>query len=287
MIFDRIIRVMENTKGILPDEIRGLTRRAALFEFPGSAHEVLKEQAQPDIERMREEFFLPFPVTAVEDKGTCCILVDMVKDQVGLDQPRKFIHYTPGDASPDAFYDGAKSTAPLGIDIMTFGTVGMAPVKSAGDKFYIVGKVSMSLILDQNGKIVDQFEVVKEAEDSELRNAFSSIEEVLYFNTQDKFILEVTPVRQEKGRLKHCPRSHERPLYTILHPGEIRKLMGMPEIVNERGSPEPHWRRAHTRQLRSERFVKARGKVIRVPARWIGASEATVNGKRYRVLLDR
>lgn len=111
------------------------------------------------------------------------------------------------------------------------------------------------------------------------------IEKALYFNSPNKFILEVSPskTKQDKKRIK---RSHERPLYKLLTPNVIRKQMKLPPPSVPGCKKAPHERRAHPRRLSSERYTEEkRGSVVWIKSTWIGKKENTVDNKRYRVLV--
>lgn len=107
-------------------------------------------------------------------------------------------------------------------------------------------------------------------------------------NTTESFIVKSTPATGTFNRKHHKIRKHnERPVYTILRPGEIRKVMGLPAPTeSERGPNAPHWRRKHFHTFKHERFTKKKGQTIVIPAVWVGPSEAVVGGKRYKVMLD-
>ena len=129
-----------------------------------------------------------------------------------------------------------------------------------------------------------------------LNNVMTVVEEIVHINTPIHFILEEVNVKLHekfqrkfggKKKKKRYPRSTERPTYTVLPPKKIRQKMGLPPIENKtNGKKAPHWRRAHTRILRSDRY-RQKGKTIFVKACWIGPSEAKVGGKHYKVLLDK
>lgn len=83
-------------------------------------------------------------------------------------------------------------------------------------------------------------------------------------------------------------RSHQRPLYTILSPKEIRTKMKMDETkyTGDRKSPIPHERRRHFRKLSTEGGHYKENKIIVIPAMWIGESEKQIGNKIYKVRLD-
>jgi hypothetical protein len=134
-----------------------------------------------------------------------------------------------------------------------------------------------------------------------LGNVNTSLQEVFYFNSPDRFIVEECPIkamqrwkkRKQRERRKHkgkrrvqVRREHERPVYTLLKPKEIRVKLGLPALAAG-GPRRPHERRRHYRTYRDERYVKMRNKTVVIPASWVGPSEATIGNRRYRILLDK
>jgi hypothetical protein len=105
-------------------------------------------------------------------------------------------------------------------------------------------------------------------------------------NTPDKFIMEVSPIDPDVRSKKYIPKSHQRPEYILLKPHEIRQYMRTEsEVVGHK--KVGHERRAHLRRYPNdtERFPNAAGKVIQIPALWIGSTESTVGNRHYRVIL--
>lgn len=118
------------------------------------------------------------------------------------------------------------------------------------------------------------------------RNAITALEEILYFSSPQYFTLEEQPAKQKKGSGKKVRRSHQRPIYTMLRPGEIRSKLGLPHPEKgSRSSPRPHERRAHYRRLTRESGYKE-DRIVPVKASWIGPPEATVKNKKFKVRLD-
>ena len=123
-----------------------------------------------------------------------------------------------------------------------------------------------------------------------LRNAASALEEVMFFNTPDRFVVERSPDVVRKPKAKGLPeirRSNERPRYIMLRPEEIRERFGVTDaVVQDRRAPTPHARRRHYRTLHDDRFTNKAGQVIVVKASWVGPSEGEFKGRRYKVCLD-
>jgi hypothetical protein len=107
-------------------------------------------------------------------------------------------------------------------------------------------------------------------------------------NNPEKFVLESKPI-QNRLHPKKILRSSERPLYTILHPTQIRKRMGLenPDMNYDGYHKRPHERRGHYRRFRAERYINVRGKRKWIESTWIGEFEAIVGRRQYKVILDR
>ena len=88
MLFDKLCGLAERH---LPHLIPILDQ-AALFHFPGRPHEFLTAQRdQIDYDQANELFYLPFPVVALEDDASVCILMDSEEGQLGLEGRRHFV----------------------------------------------------------------------------------------------------------------------------------------------------------------------------------------------------
>lgn len=289
MIFDKLCGIAERH---FPD-LAEVLRKAHLFFYDKPAHTLPKEHPVDRIAWLQENFFLPFPVVAAEDPASCLFYMDQSPNARGLSSPRTFVECCPLAADPSAFRDGhfldgrVLDRLPEGACLISQGTLAFA--KSAEAGYRVVGEVTR--IFGATKKEIAFSMSGNECPDSIihgcLRNAACGIEELMMLNTPDRFVLEIAPARARSPEGKKIPRSDDRPRYTILHPHEIRKVMGLPEPSGEkRGSPRPHERRAHTRTFRSERYKEAKGRTVIVPATWVGPSESVYQGRRYKVRLD-
>jgi hypothetical protein len=279
-----------------------LLSRAALFTFPGNAHEVLRHDAPaPEEWRFLEEtFFLPFPVTAVEDPASCVVLADSVPDAVGFATPRLFIECCPVSAPDSAFpEDGKPDQAELarqhwrqeapdacGIVVGSLDRL----VYRDGHR-YFTGQVHGQWILCRDRILAEDQGALRNVSHDDfnnqaLRGAATCAEEIMWFNAPNRFVFETSPVRVARNHLRsgRVLRSHERPQYTLVTPHEARVKLGLAEPTGRH--PTPHARRKHYRKLSSERFTHKQGQVITVPACWVGPSEVVRGNKRYRVLLE-
>ena len=300
MIFDLFASIAE--RYMRGDFIEKLVREARLFYLPGRAHEFLPTEIDEEIVySLGDDFFLPFKTVAIEDTASCIILHDTKKKQKGLQTGRIFSECMPLSKKnlmemkgADDHIDEIESfeedlDLPKDAAMITIGTLKMRPTSSK--QYEADGVVQgVSLYSKSNGCILaakDTYIIHESVTPHVIKNAVTAIEEVMYFNTPNRFVLEVEPVKIKKKKISNgmIPRSHQRPKYTLLRPREIRRKMGLPELETK-GTKSPHWRRKHFRVLRSERFKKMRGKTLVIEATWIGPSEAVEKGKRYRVMLD-
>lgn len=142
------------------------------------------------------------------------------------------------------------------------------------------------------------------------QNALASFSEIMYIQSPSRFILKSTPLNiKNKKKSKKIPRSHQRPMYTVLKPEEIREKLNITHSHGTGGSRtvRVHERRRHWRYLSDDYYAydkngdrlppliiptgKRRGEIYYkktyVPATWVGKSEAVVGNKRYKVVLDR
>ncbi len=116
-----------------------------------------------------------------------------------------------------------------------------------------------------------------------VRNAMTALQEVLYFNQPQNFILEEVSIKlkNKKKKAKKTLRSNQRPIYTLLRANEIRSKLGIP-----RQSPKIHERSGCWRLYKdASRYTKMLGKRGWVKPSWVGVSEKTVGKVHYRVVL--
>lgn len=299
MLFDKLCGVVEK---FFPDK-RTILEEAKIFTFEKIPHEHLPKQ-KPDFDL--DLFSLPFPVTAIEDAASLIILIDDKKDQLGLNVQRHFIEFMVYGKNSDAFSN--INLAPelkehhdeymqmmeqlKGYVVVNEGVVREIIAQDA--KWRTDASLERIHLIDRNGKIIsnqDASEIPLGDVKAATGNVVTALEELMTLYTPERFILEVNPVLTDKqarqlAKGKKIPRSDQRPVYTILSPGEIRDKMGVRlQDQLDRKSPTPHERRAHLRRLKKESGYKE-DKIIRVKASWIGVCEKTVGNKRYRVVLE-
>lgn len=333
MLFDLLAAVVD---AHLPSA-RPFLHDARLFDFPYRPHEVLPKEF-PDAERrafFAEHFFLPFHAVAVEDKASVVVLVDAEQDQKGLMGRRYFVEGLPlHDADPLAWRPeeqalirdrlGRDSGMPPDSLVVTAGVLdGME--MAADNKFHVQGEVGTCLLATPNAVVMSfdrEFRRTREylgstdvamhlrgetraAEEeamraATLRNVAVAMEEVMLFNTPERFIVEdVSPeafrageraqARKQRERdpmAKRILRSAERPIYVLATPDEIRERFHFPTPTG--GVKRAHERRRHLRTYPDDpaRWPTAHGRTVVIPASWVGPSEIKVNKRRYRVMLD-
>lgn len=319
MMFDKLCRLAERH---LPDYIPMLSD-CKLFKFEGIPHDVLTVlfagKTDGEVDDICKNFFLPFRNTAIEDGGSCIVLNDLNDDEIGSDKIRTFTEIMSFNADTKYFnLHGAKLYRELAarthnLDDKIIVTVGYAKIVNWNrDNYHAVGNVMDMILADRNGLIINNLHQklgIDFVRDNSLRNVAAAFCEIMFANQPDKFILQrknVKAARKIKNK-NRIARSHQRPLYTILHPAQIRKKMGISHNAGKSTQKTPHERRRHTRYLSDARYCRDENKdplpfktiesgpragekyykKVVVPATWIGVSEKRVGNKIYKVILDR
>lgn len=316
MLFDKLCGIVETPEALhgpvrgkpLPPDLvrlltglRGLAADANVFEFPVAPHETefRQEVARENRELLGDRFCLPFRTVAVEDKASCVILRDTTPDAKGLTPARSFVEISPVFADP-AHYIRRDRTAEMELvrargfppDAMNvvWGTLmDMEYYDFRLPRARVNYECGGAMVATKRGVYdyllgEDAREEVKHA----LDNVRIGIEELAYANMPSRWVVEVlTAQSHEAAKAGRLRRSHQRPRFTTLTPGELRTLFGR-EDDGERKSPVAHQRRGHWRLLQSERFAKSglRGRHLWIEATWVGETEAMVGNKKYIVRTD-
>lgn len=298
MIFDRFCGAAERYLPAFED----ILRKARIFIFDIIPHEELpKALPSEKIEWIRENFFLPFPVVAVEDKASCIVISDPSENTIGLSGvERYFAEFLPMTSPLEAFPDyrnlpeedlraiKAIKEEMSDVSVVAFGIIKLDIANET--KLHIYGVIDGLHVLSKEGLQLSLkgVEVPPNILGGILKNASTAIQELMTLNTPDRFVLEVSPLKEKHHKSVKIPRSVDRPRYTILHPHEIRKAMGIKEEPSgeKRASPRPHERRRHLRTYRDDRYTNFKGKTVVIPATWVGPSEVVRGNTRYKVLLD-
>lgn len=315
VVFDTLARLLSGSPDGLPDDVRRLKNwmtRAALFWLPIVPHQDLPRKISEEKSSwLYENAYLPFPVVAIEDRAGLVVLADKdVEDREvvrGAMHSRQFAVVAPLDMSLtdiDGFSDSAQLKTVFSLPeapdcnklMLIFGELSLATMEPT--RLAYSGFVSSAVALKAGQMIRLGADNLSDVFNREaLRNAGCGFQELFALIDPEMFILEESPatvksnpfpkrkawIAREAMRIKP---STERPIYTILKPGEIREKLGIPAPEPGHSSPRPHERRAHLRRLMSEKFTRKKGAVISVKSSWIGPHEAVRGNKRYRVLLD-
>jgi hypothetical protein len=255
-------------------------------------------------------FQLPFPVVAMEDDASVCLLMDSERDQIGLEGRRYFVDMMSTDTDTanynwSAAQTGVSSEEAAAVKeefaarysnpyVITCGYLEDMHYEPGTGRMVSHGVVTSSYILNKK-EIIEAYDqdairnLPAAMVNDLLRNPVTAHEELIMLSCPEYFILEESPaktIKQKKGSRK-IPRSHQRSMFTFLQPVDIRRKLGLehPGQDRTRNSPVPHERRRHLRRLRKESGYKE-DRVVPVKACWIGASENMVKGRRYRVRLD-
>lgn len=307
MLFDKLCGLAERH---LPHLIPTLDQ-AALFHFPGRPHEFLTAQRdQIDYDQANELFHLPFPVVALEDDASVCILMDSEEGQLGLEGRRYFVDMMSSKTDAGNFnwsYSrmGVKTEEAMAAQeqfadqldspyVINCGYLEEMHYQPDTRKMISYGVVTSSYVLNKKElfSVYDQEDMrdfPQNMVNDILRNPVTAHEELIMLTNPKYFILEDSPANEPKQKKssKKIPRSHQRSVYTYLKPADIRHKLGLenPRQERTRNSPVPHERRKHLRCLRRESGYKE-DRIVPVKACWIGAREKVVKDRKYKVRLD-
>jgi|GEM_PF-2389651 len=312
MIWDTVARMAERFGPTLLQ----IMQKTRLFTIDAAPQDFLpKTYTAEQCEFYKENFFLPFRYTAIEDKASLIFLFDVEKHARGLKSPRKWVEFMPGQADMKNFREGGtyENRDALGLVSEFFGdrqmifvTWGVISevVPTPGKKTWVAGGIESLFFQDaQTGEILldhknllQSFgrDTLVKISNSQLSNALTAIEEVMYFNDPSNFIVEEIPTQFERrarskaAKTRVC-RSHEIRKYTVLKPTQIRRKLRLPEPTQPGGvRRRPHERRTHLRTYSNDDklWPNVHGRTVVVKGSWVGPSEATVDGRRYRVMVD-
>jgi hypothetical protein len=314
VIFDAMCGIVE--RHYRNEKVLGWLKEARIFRFPGRLHELSRAltdgerakfyDAVGGMEFLAEHFFLPFPVVAVEDTASCVVVIDTEENQKGLSGKRLFLEgMWASNRNSEEFADPAVGPLPRSIadDDLLISLAEMSKMRgaSSGDSgaVDVFGDWIWTLVGSKKGGLREsprrsRVHARMSGQLGNLRfgalmNAKAALEEVMFFNTPDRFVVKRFPDVVRKKKAKGLPdllRTAERPSYILLTPMEIHETLGIGETPTGRKSPVPHARRRHYRTLRSDRYKDARGKVIVVNASWVGPTEGEHKGRKYEVCLD-
>lgn len=307
MLFDRLCGFVE--RGFLPADLEPMVRAAALIHFPCAAHELLDPTLGLEQEdTMADEFFLPLPVVAVEDRASVIVLQNVPPYSIGeapttgMHQPFRYIECMTTRPEPEAFGPGQVSPSPIpghqsptGEYAVTWGE--MRDLKHIGSQFSCNLRVQGAVFATKREvlhRISPPNSLIPLLQKQSADNVKAAIRELMVFNSPDRWVLEESSTKPQKrrkpkkGRGEHILRSDERPRYTLMTAHEIREKLHLQD--HDAGGPgvRPHERRAYWRTYRHERFASSglQGKKVLIPSTWVGPSEHVDKQRRYRVRLD-
>lgn len=263
-------------------KIVGAVRNAHLFKMDGVYRSTMfTELGEREFAAATELFFLPFPSVAIEDDEGVVLFADTKDDQRGLVAPRAFVVLVPGrPEDPKIVLSGMLMGSAVRPDGGLKHALMLSPIYhgliSSGWKRILLSEHPDALAPCQKNA-VDSIGV--------------AIEQIRMTNTPSRFIVEIEPKDVKPSHLAsgRILRSHDRPIYTLLRPGEIKKLFGHEDVpaAEDKAHPAPHARRRHLRTLHSDSFVNKKGQTVIVSSCWVGPSEHEDTKHKYRVLFDK
>jgi len=118
----------------------------------------------------------------------------------------------------------------------------------------------------------------------------TAVEELCLLNSGDRWLVKSQATTGSKPKKGAIRRGWQRPNYTLLTRKQIRETFKI-DASSEAGRQltHGHARRAHWKTLRHERYRRNHDGTPRqvfVAHTWVGPSSATVENKRYEVVLD-
>lgn len=307
MIFDRLCGIAErHMPAICP-----VLQRAHLFHFPDVAHsQVIADRfesfSEEEMQFVWDEFRMPYAHMAVEDQNSCVVLWEE-EETVGFTTQRFAMEcmsltdaLAPFADAPhiaEAFGDyAAKTKAKYGeLFMVTIGKI--RGVRRTGGGFSAEFEGTVGFAMTGNKKLVRQnWHMLKERVDSDVivrgfvRNTRAALEEIVWFNSPDRFVVKKTPAHRKRPLKKgKVARSDQRPTFTLLTPTEIRDSYGMGAGGTSTGGARlSRQRRGHWRRYTAERFSEeVRKKPRWIKAVWVGSTSAVKGKHRYEILLDK
>lgn len=276
MLFDMMCKIVERNK--ILKNIKPILNYCKIFLIDD-----VKECTADQFDQIHKNFILPYSeivITGKFSEGKYLYLIREGKSSVGFEERREIISLKQIDDLITLFsFDFnenkniviPKNLTGMGLDV-NFGTLYDIHNKSF--------EIKQTVNLNPQNESKKHFEGLMNRDLNEFINL------IYHISYQKNFILKETPKRVRKSTVK-IPRTHERPLYTILRPKQIRKKMKLP---HQGGTKCVHERRAHLRSLTHPRYARDEDgniKVIKVKSTWIGPTESNPKGnKTYKVILD-
>jgi hypothetical protein len=293
MIYDQLCGIVERTELSV---FKDMVEQSVLFQFPGAPEDILpKDIEQADF--VKDHFFLPFPTIAIEDNKNVILLQDPKPGSIGLEVERLYLQCEPIDPEQIegiTVEEIKKASGGRQLYSICAGIIishGYIFYEDRGINHKFEGNVGELYIVTKD-KIIDHTsgeDIPYNVMRALFRNAKVAIEEVMYFNHPDRFVVEIKPASKEPRLVKggsKIPRSDARSIFTLLTANEIRQYMELSDFEPQNRTKSPHGRRRHYRTLSSDLFINKKGETIAAKASWSGPDEVQVGNKIYKVRLD-
>lgn len=252
-----------------------MARDARLFYFDDDVTSTDTAELSPDdLEQFYSLIHMPFPVIAMSDAIGTVVMEAEDKDAVGLFNLRfRFMELMVGGPTPYMHWGQFRVVRPVGGNFeYALSIRGLIHVEAG--QYYVHSQENVR----QHQESMQQA--------NRPANCAVFVEQLRLINLPSHMIVEERPAKVRPPQSRLIPRVHERPRYTLLKPGHIRRRY--PGFAGDtHSSPRVHERRRHLRLLSSERYINKRGQRIAVSACWVGPTEYSAGRRTYRVLLDR
>lgn len=244
-LFDRMCGITER---FLP-ELFKIMEDAAPFQLDITPYKSLRKSLSPEeIETINRDFQLPFPVTAIEDRAGCTILIDPLPNQQGLNLPRAFIDILALD-QPEAHQHCSNTLSPEDAAWFREMSASMPP----GVCSVVVGALHQTLWMPKEVLVQVKLDLMVLASEERLytrinadnlpdemyqamvqqggTNAQSAIEEVLMMRSTDRLCIRSQSANEVMVVPGRIPRSTRRVAYHSLTIPEAQELLNLPPHV--------------------------------------------------------
>jgi hypothetical protein len=267
--FDDLVRAIEKHKPVVGKTICDMVRDSKIFR--------VRDENTPSLSIGEVPTMLPFPTTAIESTDSAGVTLlhiiselDECKDTDSKMYRNILMMHRTQEMHHISF---GKFTFNKNTDLQITETV-----KLENCKLFVVHPKLKTLIDASYAVHTDNS--VRELLQSGIQLC---LQMVRYINDPVQWIVE----EKKEGLIqkrKKIPRSHQRPIYTVLTLPNIRKEYGLKgEAKTGKGTKRGGPRRAHIRTLRNERFGDNIGRKIPIASTWVGPKSAQIGNKVYTV----
>ena len=221
MIFDQLCGIVERTELSMYKDI---VERSKLFKFPRAPEDMLPKDTE-HAAFVKDHFCLPSPIVAIEDDRSVVLLRDPQSDSRGLEVSRWFLECRPlsqddiEGVTPEKIQSVSKGKQFYSVAVGCIISHGFTCSKSEATMHILHGNVDVQYLvtLDKLIANVSSPYIAYDVSRCILIDIKVALEELIYFNNHDRFIMEVKPssrAKKSKKKRHKILRSDQRSVYT-------------------------------------------------------------------------